>query len=203
MSDLTAWVMMFPSDDQPDDVQVLARFWCPERKLHDDTNPYAEQYRQWARAGWLKTTAGEAIDYAFVKKCILEDSKKFWLLNMNVDRLFQGYQLSQELADEGLDVFGMGQGFMSMAAPMLEFERRLLGKHLHHGGNPVLRFMADNVAVKTDPAGNLKPDKAQSQGRIDGIVAMVMALDRVMRQETQKKSVYETRGLTTAGGGPS
>lgn len=68
-----------------------------------------------------------------------------------------------------------------MAIPMKEFERRLLGKKLHHGNNPVLRWMANNVAVRQDPAGNLKPDKAESQGRIDGIVALVMALDRAMR----------------------
>jgi phage terminase large subunit-like protein len=66
---------------------------------------------------------------------------------------------------------------------------------LHHGGHPVLRWMADNVAVKQDPAGNLKPDKASSQGKIDGIVALVMAIDRAMRHEVPKKSVYETRGL--------
>jgi phage terminase large subunit-like protein len=203
VSDLTAWVLAFPSDDTPDDLQVVTRFWCPEAKLHDDSNPYAEQYRAWARAGWLKTTPGVAMDYGFVKKAILEDAKKFWLVNLNVDRLFQGYQLSQELADEGLEVFGMGQGFLSMAAPMREFERRLLGRHLHHGNNPVLRWMADNVAVRMDPAGNIKPDKSHSQGKIDGIVALVMALDRVMRHETPQKSVYETRGLVTATGGQS
>ena len=126
---------------------------------------------------------------------ILEDATRFRLISLNVDRLFQGYQLSQELADEGLEVFGMGQGFLSMAAPMKEFERRLLARKLNHGGNPVLRFMADSVAVRQDPAGNLKPDKAASQGRIDGIVALIMALDRAMRHEPPKRSVYEERGL--------
>jgi phage terminase large subunit-like protein len=117
---------------------------------------------------------------------------------MNVDRLFQGYQLSQELMDEGLEVFGMGQGFLSMAIPMKEFERRLLEKKVHHGGNPVLRWMAGNVAVRTDPAGNYKVDKSTSQGKVDGIVALVMALDRAMRREAPKRSVYEDRGLVTA-----
>jgi len=195
VSDLTAWVMVFPHDDDPDEVEILCRFWCPEAKLADDTNRYRDQYQAWARDGWLSVTPGDAVDYGFVKRAILDDAQTFKLVDLNVDRLFQGYQVSQELVDEGLTVFGMGQGFISIAAPMKEFERRLLGKKLHHGGHPVLRFMADNVAVRMDPAGNLKPDKAASQGRIDGIVALVMALDRCMRQGPPKRSVYEDHGL--------
>ncbi len=198
VSDLTAWALAFPRDDDPEAVDILVRFWCPEDKLSDSTNKYADQYRTWAQSGHLMTTPGNAVDYGFVKKCILEDAQRFRIGSVNVDRLFQGYQLSAELADEGLSIFGMGQGFLSMAAPMKEFERRLLAKKLHHGGNPVLRFMADNVAVRMDPAGNLKPDKAASQGKIDGIVALVMALDRAMRHEGPKKSVYEERGLVVA-----
>ena len=82
-----------------------------------------------------------------------------------------------------------------MAAPMREFERRLLARKIKHGGNPVLRWMAGNVVVKQDPAGNLKPDKPSSQGRIDGIVALVMALDRAMRHTKTSASVYEERGI--------
>jgi phage terminase large subunit-like protein len=93
-----------------------------------------------------------------------------------------------------LTVIGMGQGFFSFAAPMKEFERRLLARKIHHGGHPVVRWMADSVAVKEDPTGNLKPDKASSQGKIDGIVALVMALDRAMRHQ-DPASVYESRGI--------
>ncbi len=196
VSDLTAWVLVFPRDDDPEAVDILARFWCPEAKLVDDTNRYRDQYQAWARAGYLSVTPGDAIDYGFIKRQIMEDARQFRLVDLNVDRLFQGYQLSQELADEGLAVFGMGQGFISMAAPMKDFERRLLNKKLHHGGNPVLRFMADSVAVRQDAAGNLKIDKASSQGRVDGVVALVMALDRCMRQAPPKRSIYEDRGLT-------
>ncbi len=181
VSDLTAWVMVFPRADDPEELDILARFWCPRAKVYDEQNRYAAQYQAWAASGALQVTEGDAIDYGFVKRQILEDAAKFQLVDLNVDRLFQGYQMTQELADEGLKVFGMGQGFLSMAMPMKEFERRLLAKHLHHGGNPVLRWMANNVAVRQDPAGNLKPDKAESQGRIDGIVGLVMALDRAMR----------------------
>jgi len=197
VSDLTAWVMVFPKAENPDDLAIIARFWCPEARLADDGNQYLAQYRAWAKAGYLRVTDGNAIDYGVVRAAILEDAQRFDLRSLNVDRLFQGYQLSQELDDEGLQVFGMGQGFLSMAAPMKEFERQLLAKHLHHGGNPVLRFMADSVVVKQDAAGNFKPDKAKSQARIDGIVALVMALDRSMRREKPRRSVYEDRGVMT------
>lgn len=195
VSDITAWVLVFPMDDDPDEIDVIARFWVPEAKLRDDANRYLDQYRVWAERGFLSVTPGDAVDYAFVKKKILEDAQKFRIASINVDRLFQAYQLSLELADEGLAVVGMGQGFMSMATPMRELERRLLARKVHHGGNQVLRWMADNVAVKQDPAGNMKPDKANSQGKIDGIVALVMALDRAMRSEAPSVSVYETRGM--------
>lgn len=198
VSDITAWVMAFPREDSAEEVDILARFWCPAARLTDSENRYAAQYQAWARDGWLRVTPGDAIDYQFVKRQVLEDARTFRLVDLNVDRLFQGYQLSMELADEGLAVFGMGQGFLSMAAPMREFERRLLNKALHHGNNPVLRFMADNLVVQQDAAGNYKPDKKQSQARIDGIVALVMSLDRAMRREKPKRSVYEDRGLTSA-----
>ena len=97
-------------------------------------------------------------------------------------------------ADEGLQVAGMGQGFLSMAAPMKEFERRLLRKAIRHGNNPVLNWMAGNVSVKMDPAGNLKPDKSTSQGKIDGIVALVMALDRLMRHNKPRQASMRPAG---------
>lgn len=195
VSDLTAWVLVFPHEDDPEALDIVARFWVPESQLTNDANAYHDQYAAWAREGWLKTTPGDAVDYQAIKRQIIADASRFKLVDMNVDRLFQGYQLSMELADEGIELFGMGQGFLSMAVPVKEFEKRLLGRKLNHGGNPILRWMAGNVAVKTDPAGNLKPDKAESQGKIDGIVALIMALDRAMRRGKQGRSVYEDRGL--------
>lgn len=194
VSDINAWVMVFPDESDPDLVDVLCRFWCPEARLHDDGNKYKDQYEKWKKSGHLITTPGNAVDYGFIRAQVIKDAEAFQLKDMNVDRLFQAHQISMELQEEGIEIAGMGQGFLSMAVPMKEFERRLLAKKIRHGGNPVLRFMADNVAVKEDPAGNQKPDKAASQGKIDGIVALVMALDRAMRHE-DKTSVYEKRGM--------
>ena len=194
VDDLTAWVMVFPRDEDEEEVDIIGRFWCPQAALTNRGNQYRSQYAAWVRQGLLSTTPGEATDYGFVRERILKDAEIYQLVDMNVDRLFQAHQLAQELAEEGITVIGMGQGFISMAAPTRTFQERLLARQLHHGGNAVLRWMADNVAVKTDPAGNLKPDKAESQGKIDGIVALVMALDRAVRHE-EKRSVYEDRSV--------
>lgn len=199
VSDLTALVLLFPDLVDHEAVTVLCRFWCPESRLTDEHNRYRDQYQAWARDGWLLTTPGNAIDYATVKAQVLTDAQTFQLQEVAVDRLFQGYQMSMELAEEGLTVAACGMGFMSMAGPTAELERRLLGHKVHHGGHPVLKWMANNVAVKEDPAGNKKPDKSSSQGKIDGIVALLLALDRDMRHHTTA-SVYESRGLVTLGG---
>jgi phage terminase large subunit-like protein len=98
-------------------------------------------------------------------------------------------KLCTDLQNEGVVVteqlIPMGQGFASMNAPTKELLTLLMQKKIRHGGNPVLEWMASNVAVKQDPAGNLKPDKSKSTERIDGIVAMIMALDRAIRHENE------------------
>lgn len=194
VSDLTAWVLLFPCEDDEGGLDVLARFWVPEAQLERSKN--AALYRQWVDAEILQTTPGDAIDYGFIKAQVLKDAQTFDLIDLNVDRLFQGQQLSTDLSEEGLQVFPMGQGFASMAAPMVEFERRLRSRQLHHGGHPILRWMADNVVVKPDPAGNLKIDKAKSQEKVDGIVAMVMALDRVTRHSDDAgATAYDDGGV--------
>jgi len=201
VSDLTAWVLLFPDPVITDRLHILPRIWCPEAKLQDDErNRYRHQYETWARDGWIKTTSGNAIDYEVIKAQILEDAQTFQIQEIAVDRLFQGYQLSMQLAEEGLTVAACGMGYMSMAGPCAEFERRLLGQHLRHGGHPVLTWMANNVSVKEDPAGNRKPDKSTSQGKIDGLIGILLALDRVMRHQGDGASVYDSRGVLTLGG---
>ena len=215
VSDITAWVLVFPDPVVTDRVTILPRLWCPAARLQktEDAatsadghqqdrrrNQYAEQYQAWARDGWLRVTPGNAIDYDAIERQIAEDAQTFQIQEVAIDRLFQGYHLAMRLQEQhGLTVAACGMGFMSMAGPCAEFERRLLGKALHHGGHPVLRWMANNVAVREDPSGNKKPDKASSQGKIDGIVGILLGLDRVLRHHTTT-SVYESRGLLTLGG---
>ena len=88
-----------------------------------------------------------------------------------------------------------GQGFKDMTAPTKELEKLVVSGKLRHGGHPVLRWMASNVAVELDAAGNLKPSKKRSTERIDGIVAAIMALGRALNQPPPSRSVYEDRGV--------
>jgi len=200
VSDLTAWVLLFPCLTDPEAFDVLARLWVPEAQLTESRN--ANLYRQWVRSGHLTTTPGNVCDYAYVRAQILKDAQQFQIASFAVDRLFQAAQLSTELAEEGLPVVAMGQGFMSMAAPTVLFERKLLERRLHHGGNPALAWQAANVIVKRDPAGNLKIDKSRVQEKVDAIVAIVMALDQFNRYGSgpqPERSVYEDRGIITTG----
>ena len=91
---------------------------------------------------------------------------------------------------------GFGQGFASMSAPTKDLLRLILDGKLAHGGHQVLRWMADNMVVSSDAAGNVKPNKAKSREKIDGIVAGIMGLDRAVRH-SEGRSVYEDRGLRT------
>ena len=100
----------------------------------------------------------------------------------------------QNLEGMGFIVIPFGQGYRDMSPSSKELMKLTLEKRIAHGGNPVLRWMMDNIYVKTDPAGNIKPDKEKSTERIDGAVALIMALDRAIRNEN-KGSVYDERGI--------
>ena len=194
VEDLSAWVMAFPGKDE--EITFLCRFFCPSAMVYRNKNKYREQYIAWGEQKYVNLTEGDAIDYNAIKAQILDDAVKFNIESINVDRLFQAQPIANDLMTEGINIVGMGQGFSSMAAPVKELQRLLLRKRINHGGNPVLRWMADNVSVKQDPAGNLKLDKASSQGKIDGIVAMVMAIDRLVRhKQNVQTSVYDERGV--------
>lgn len=101
----------------------------------------------------------------------------------------------QNLEELGFTVVPFGQGFKDMSPPSKELMKLTLEQKLAHGGHPVLRWMMDNIFVRTDPAGNIKPDKEKSTEKIDGAVAAVMALDRAIRNGGSSGSVYDDRGI--------
>jgi len=210
VSDLTAWILWFPDEKDQEAGDVLARFWLPSAALADPSNRYRDQYQTWAAQGFIAITDGNATDYSVVEADVLRDCiENFKLVDMNVDRLFQAHQLAQRLATqvgERYDrvvkgyvpkVYGMAMTYSGFAAPMNEFDRRLREKKIRHGENPVLRWMIDNVVVKEDANGNYRPDKGESQGKIDGFVALIMGLDRAMRHQKQSDFVYKERGIVS------
>jgi phage terminase large subunit-like protein len=102
----------------------------------------------------------------------------------------------QNLEGLGFTVVPFGQGFKDMSPPTKELMRLTLAEQIAHGGNPVLRWMMDNIFIRTDPAGNIKPDKEKSTEKIDGAVATIMALDRAIRCGADNaESVYDHRGI--------
>jgi phage terminase large subunit-like protein len=111
------------------------------------------------------------------------------------DRTFAG-EIVQNLNDQGIEMVQFGQAFLSLAAPTAELERLVISRALWHGGHPVLRWNASNVAVRQDPAGNIKPDKERSRERIDGISAVVNALGRAMAGDSDRK-IYDDHRLLT------
>ena len=193
VDDLTTVVYMFPYDDDREQVDVLMRTWCCEKKIYDRANKYKEQYQGWAREGWLHITEGTAIDYDHVRHEIVEDSKVFNMGLIGVDRQFQGIGFSMDLEKdlghtEKRPIVITCANHPTRIGPVCqEFERRLLKKKINHGGNPILRFMVDSVAVRISPDGDKKPDKDKSQGKIDGVISMLYALDRLVRSTPPPK----------------
>jgi phage terminase large subunit-like protein len=194
-SDIAAFVLDFPNEPGEGEHHAwLPFFWIPEANMIERARKDRVPYDAWVRAGLIKATPGNVIDYRQIVADIIALGEKYHIREIAFDR-WGAVQISQELMGAGFELVGFGQGFQSMAPPMKDLLRLVMDRKLAHGGHPVLRWMADNLVVRQDPAGNVKPDKAKSREKIDGIVSGLMALDRASRH--QGGSVYEDRGLIT------
>jgi phage terminase large subunit-like protein len=199
--DVTAWVLVFPRVDGV--FVVVPKFFIPTAGLADRSRRDKVQYDRWAREGRIILCPGEVIDYHTVRAQIDEDRMRFDLRELAFDR-WGAQEISQELSENGIVVVPFGQGYASMSAPTKALLALVMARKLAHGGHPVLSWMADCLVVAQDPAGNLKPvkpDRRKNSKRIDGMVALVMALDRAMRHSVsvvvaqKARSVYESRGI--------
>ena len=193
-TDVAALALIFPPDDEGEPYQVLPHFWIPGQNVVEKGRRDRASYDAWVRAGYITATPGDAIDYETIRARIEELGERYNIREIAFDR-WGAVQMSQQLEGAGFTMVAMGQGFASMAAPTKELLRLVINREIAHGGNPVLRWMADNMVVRTDPAGNVKPDKSKSTAKIDGMVATIMALDRATRHGATKPSVYNDRGL--------
>lgn len=193
--DITAFVLMFPPRDDEEKYILLPFFWVPEETIPQRVKVNSVPYDVWERQGYLMSTEGNVIHYDFIEKFIEELGEKYHILEIAFDR-WGATQMVQDLEGMGFTVVPFGQGYSSMSAPTKEFYKILMEGNMVHGGHPVLRWMAGNVVIDTDPAGNIKVTKARSKEKIDGIVAAIMALDRCIRNQVQKQgSVYDERGI--------
>ncbi|NFL36795.1 terminase large subunit [Clostridium botulinum] len=192
-NDITAFVLIFPPTPTDDKYYVLPYFWIPEENLKLRVRRDHVPYDIWKKQGFLKTTEGNVIHYGFIESFIEDLGKKYNIKQIAFDR-WGAVQMVQNLEGLGFTVVPFGQGYKDMSPPTKELMKVTLEKKIAHGGHPALSWMMDNVYVRTDPAGNIKPDKEKSTEKIDGVVALIMALDRAVRKE-MKENIYEKRGM--------
>lgn len=184
--DLTSLVVALdPTDDDPL-VRLVPYFWLPGDGLHDKADKDRVPYLAWRDAGHLEAVPGRAINRLFVFRRLVEICTMFDIREIAADR-WRVEDYEAMVNSEGLSLppfFKFGQGFKDMAPAVDEFERMLLDQLLAHDGNPVLTWNAANAVTEEDPAGNRKLSKQRATGRIDGIVASVMAVGRLQGAES-------------------
>ena len=170
--DTTCLALLFPLEDGT--LWVEPHFWLPDENMRQRVRRDKVGYDTWAKQGHIHLTNGNVTDFDQVRDDINELTKKYNIRQIAIDR-WNATQLSTQLQGDGIDVVGFGQGYASMSGASHQLEAAVVsGKLLHN--NPVLDWQAGNVAVQKDHAGNIKPSKAKSTERIDGIVALVMAM---------------------------
>lgn len=192
-TDLTSYCLMFEPSEEDPYWRQLNWFWLPEEALNDKERKDRVPYLQWKAQGWLKTTPGKAIDKRHVLAHIIGTTARFNVVDIGFDR-WRIEDFKALCQDEGvsLDLEPHGQGYKDMSPAVDEYERLLISEELRHDGNPILTWNAASAVLDTDPAGNRKPTKKSATGRIDGIVAAVMAAGRVLASLAHEpKSFWE------------
>lgn len=195
-SDLSALLWIFPDPDRGG-YDLLPRFWMPEAALDKLDGRTQRNASGWVKDGLIVLTPGDVTDYDFIRAQIDKDLDAFDVQGVGFDR-WNATQLVIGLENDGAPMVKVGQGFVSMNAPLREIERLVLvgtarKPMFRHGGNQVLRWMVDNLRVAVDPSGNVKPDKAHSLDKIDGISALCDAVAVAMGAEPETTSIYDTR----------
>jgi phage terminase large subunit-like protein len=192
-SDLCALCWLFPNDSDGT-LDAVFRFWTPEDNLKALDKRTAGAASRWVREGFLVATPGNVADYDFIKEQIRRDRDVFKVKSIGYDP-WNASQLTNDLVSERAPMVKVRQGFATMSPVLKEIQRLVLGgtpdaPALRHGGHPVARWCVDNLAVAMDPAGNVKPDKANSGDKIDGVSALATAMAEVVARPPRRKSRY-------------
>ena len=174
-TDLAAFVLVFPQPDKT--FKVLCRFFVPKENAMSRSKVDKVSYLDWIREKYITATEGNVIDYEVIENTIRADMEKFDLKEIAFDR-WNSHALVTNLEQDGALMVGFGQGFQSMSSPVKEIEALVLQKRLDHGNNPVLTWNIANCVTVSDAADNVKLDKSKAQEKIDGAVALTMAVGR-------------------------
>lgn len=199
--DLSACAIAIPDGEF---VNFFWRFWVPANLVRERTLANKKpDYSAWVRDGWLVETPGSVIDFEFIRKEILQLRQLLRVRQLGFDP-WNATQLSTQLQGDGFSVdpkvkkeqlVELRQGMRTLSEPSKEFEKLIVEGKIRHGNNPVMRWMVDNAAIRRDANDNIAPDKRSAAGRIDGVLASIMALSRVIVEPPTKSSIYETRGV--------
>lgn len=193
--DLTALVGVFPDDG---DFNVLAAFFAPKDSIRERSVRDRVPYDQWARDGFLNVTPGAVIDYEAPRQLLKDWAAEFDVRFVAYDPWNATDLVTRLQEQDGFKCVQIRQGFASLSAPTKSLEKAVLSRRLRHDGHPILRWNISNIAVETDPTGNIKISKKVSTERIDGAAALVMAVDVMDRNEGVRQPEYQ---LFFIGGG--
>jgi phage terminase large subunit-like protein len=183
--DIAAKVLLFRRDKK---YYAFGSYYLPEQAVDDGRN---SQYSGWARMGRLTVTDGNVIDYERMEEDLKEDAGRFALTEVPYDP-FQAMQFSQRMQAEGLPMVEMRPTVLNFSEPMKELEKLVLEGNFEHDGDPVLTWMVSNVVCHRDQKDNIYPRKEREENKIDGVVALIMALGRAMSAAQHAPSIYES-----------
>jgi len=186
--DIAAKIYLFPDGDT---CSVFGKYYLPSETVASSGN---SQYQGWEIEGRLETTEGNVIDYDVIEQDLLNDAKNFEVLELPYDP-FQATQLSTRMMAEGLPMVEMRPTVLNFSEPMKELERLVLSGRLKHNGCPVLTWMVSNTVCHLDAKDNIYPRKEFPENKIDGVVALIMAVGRWMATDYNAASVYEDSEL--------
>ena len=194
--DLNAFILLFPPTEKETKFIVKCWYWLPKATIENKKE--IANYIQWERDGLIKAAGIEVTDQRQITFDIINEiAKEYNIKSFAFDRHLAYNGLIQDLKDSGLEGFEFGQGFLSMSEPTKELERLFLSGGIAHDGNKVLEWNCSNIEISVNPAGDIKMDKSKSKEKIDGMVALAMALGcyTALNAEPKVISVYEERGL--------
>jgi phage terminase large subunit-like protein len=196
-TDTTAFVLAFPPSDSREHWAVVPWVFLPTYGIEEkERKKFKAPLARWIAEGFIETMPGKVINYSVVRDRVRWASERYNMVDIGIDR-WEATQIIQQFTQEdGIEAVAFGQGFASMSAPTKEMERLTISGQLDHGGNPVLRWMVGNVAIEQDSAGNMKPCKKRSGGKIDAVAASIMAIGRAMAHiEEPQVELWSPMGL--------
>ncbi len=193
--DLTAFVLVFPPQEDLEHYVILPRFYVPEDTIMKRSKQDAVHYEIWQKEGRLVATPGNVIDEEFIEKDVVEASTLYALIEVGFDPWGATAISNKLLNTHGIQMVEVRQGSKSLSEPAKDVLAKVKMGKVNHGNHPVLRWCADNLVMVTDANENVRPDKEKATDRIDGMVALFNAWNRITQDKSLGPSVYEKEGL--------